>query len=72
MFFITFRRDETNTHRARRDEFYTQLIRRGVFMTPHHHAYISYRHTEEDLDRTAKAIDEALACVKQKYQSKAV
>jgi glutamate-1-semialdehyde aminotransferase len=70
MFFITFKRDEANTQKARRDEFYTQLIRRGIFMTPHHHAYISYRHTEEDLDRTAKAIDESLAYVNEKYPNK--
>jgi len=67
MFFITFKRDEAGTHRARRDEFYTQLIRRGIFFTPHHHGYICYRHTEKDLDMTAKAIDEALAYLSQKY-----
>jgi glutamate-1-semialdehyde aminotransferase len=68
MFFITFKRDEAGTHRARRDDFYTQLIRRGIFFTPHHHGYICYRHTEQDLDITAKAIDEALAYVNGKYR----
>jgi glutamate-1-semialdehyde aminotransferase len=67
MFFITFKRDEAGTHRARRDDFYTQLIRRGIFFTPHHHGYICYRHTEQDLDITAKAIDESLAYLSQKY-----
>jgi glutamate-1-semialdehyde aminotransferase len=70
MFYITFKKDETDTHRARRDDFYTQLIRRGIFLHPHHHGYISYRHTEEDLDTTARAIDEAMAYVKDKYQRK--
>ena len=51
MFFITFKADEARTHRAKRDDFYTQLIRRRVFLHPHHHGYICYRHTEEDLDR---------------------
>ena len=68
MFFITFKRDETNTQKAKRDEFYTQLIRRGFFFAPHHHAYISYRHTEEDLRKTGAAIDEAMALVKQRYR----
>jgi 3-aminobutanoyl-CoA transaminase len=68
MFFITFKRDEANTQRARRDDFYTQLIRRGVFLHPHHHGYICYRHTEQDLDITATAIDEALAYVNEKYK----
>ncbi|MCX5807765.1 MAG: aminotransferase class III-fold pyridoxal phosphate-dependent enzyme [Proteobacteria bacterium] len=69
MFFITFKKDEANTQKGRRDDFYTQLIRRGFFFTPHHHAYISYRHTEEDLDLTAKAIDEAMAYVNEKYHT---
>jgi glutamate-1-semialdehyde aminotransferase len=67
MFFITFKKDEANTRKGRRDDFYTQLIRKGFFFTPHHHAYISYRHTEEDLDKTAQAIDESMAYVHDKY-----
>jgi glutamate-1-semialdehyde aminotransferase len=67
MFYITFRRDEPDTHRARRDDFYTQLIRRGIFLHPHHHGYINYRHTEQDLETTAKAIEEAMAYVHDKY-----
>ena len=70
MFYITFKKDTANTYRGRRDDFYTQLIRRGIFLHPHHHGYISYRHTEEDLNITAKAIDEALAYVNEKYRTK--
>jgi glutamate-1-semialdehyde aminotransferase len=68
MFFITFKRDRAETHRARRDDFYTQLIRRGIFFTPHHHGYICYRHTEKDLNSAVKAIDEALAYLNSNYQ----
>jgi len=67
MFFITFKKDEMDTRKGRRDDFYTQLIRKGFFFTPHHHAFISYRHTEEDLDKTAQAIDESMAYVHDKY-----
>jgi len=67
MFYITFKKDKADTHRARRDDFYTQLIRRGIFLHPHHHGYISYRHSEQDLDTAAKAIDEAMALVHDKY-----
>jgi glutamate-1-semialdehyde aminotransferase len=70
MFFITFKKDEANTHKVKRDEFYSQLIRRGIFLTPHHHGYICYRHTQQDLDIAAKAIDEALAYVNEKHQYK--
>jgi glutamate-1-semialdehyde aminotransferase len=68
MFYVTFKKDETDTHRGRRDDFYTQLIRRGIFLHPHHHGYISYRHTEEDLDKTIQAMDEAMAYVQEKYK----
>jgi glutamate-1-semialdehyde aminotransferase len=69
MFFITFKKDKAGTHRGKRDDLYTQLIRRGIFLHPHHHGYICYRHTEKDLEMTAKAIDEAMAYVKEKYQN---
>jgi 3-aminobutanoyl-CoA transaminase len=68
MFFITFKRDAGDTQKGRRDDFYTQLIRRGVFMTPHHHAYISFRHSDDDLAIAAKAIDESMAYVSEKYK----
>jgi glutamate-1-semialdehyde aminotransferase len=67
MFYITFKKDQADTYKARRDDFYTQLIRKGIFLHPHHHGYICYRHTEEDLDLAAKAIDEAMAYVSEKY-----
>ncbi len=67
MFFVTFRKDEAGTQKGRRDDFFTQLIRKGFFFTPHHHAYISFRHTEEDLDKTIKAMDESMAYVREKY-----
>ena len=67
MFYITFQRDEEGTHKSRRDDFYSQLIRRGIFLHPHHHGYIAHRHTEKDLEAAAKAIDEAMAFVEEKY-----
>ena len=67
MFFITFKQDEMDTRKGRRDDFCTQLIRKGFFFTPHHHAYICYRHTEEDLNKTVQAIDESLAYLQDKY-----
>jgi glutamate-1-semialdehyde aminotransferase len=70
MFYITFKKDTSNTFRGRRDDFYTLLIRRGIFLHPHHHGYICYRHTDQDLDITAEAIDEALAYVSEKHPNK--
>lgn len=66
MSFITFDRDAEKKYKDRRTEFYTQLIRRGVFQQPFHHGYICYRHTQEDLDYTVKAIAESLKIVDEK------
>jgi len=67
MFYITFERDEKGLYKNKRREFYTQLIRKGFFFSPYHHAYICYRHTEEDLNMTLNAIEESLAYLSSKY-----
>ncbi|MBI5593088.1 MAG: aminotransferase class III-fold pyridoxal phosphate-dependent enzyme [Deltaproteobacteria bacterium] len=67
MFFITFRREKGGLHIRRQEAFYTRLIRKGIFMSPHHHSYLCYRHSEEDLNLTLQAIEEALADLLEKY-----
>ncbi|MFO7990336.1 MAG: aminotransferase class III-fold pyridoxal phosphate-dependent enzyme [Desulfotignum sp.] len=67
MFYITFDKDPDGTYKAKRTDFYTQLIRKGFFFTPFHHAYISYRHTQADLALALDAIDESLAFLKARY-----
>ncbi|NLH50958.1 MAG: aminotransferase class III-fold pyridoxal phosphate-dependent enzyme [Myxococcales bacterium] len=62
--FIIFPADPEKKYRARRTLFYTELIRRGVFLQPFHHGYIMARHTDADLRQAAKGIEEALAEVK--------
>jgi glutamate-1-semialdehyde aminotransferase len=69
MFYITFKKEASGVYKAKRNAFYTQLIRKGFFFAPFHHAYINYRHTQEDLDLTVKAIDEALNFIQNKYYS---
>jgi glutamate-1-semialdehyde aminotransferase len=64
--FLTF--DKVDDHyKERRTEFYTQCIRRGLFVQPYHHWYICYRHTERDLDRALEVIEESLAFVHQQF-----
>jgi len=58
--FITFDRDPDKRYKTLRAAFYTQLIRRGVFLQPYHHGYIAYRHSDEDLDHAAEMIGESL------------
>jgi len=64
--FLTFDRVDEQ-YRERRTEFYTQCIRRGLFVQPYHHWYISYRHTDEDLERALSIVEEALAYVAERY-----
>ncbi|MDY6914878.1 MAG: aminotransferase class III-fold pyridoxal phosphate-dependent enzyme [Candidatus Cloacimonadota bacterium] len=58
--YITFTKDEDKLYKKLRNEFYTQVIRRGVFLQPYHHGYVAYRHTEKDLKQAVDAIREAL------------
>ena len=67
MFYITFKKDESGAYKGKRKDFYTQMIRKGFFFAPYHHAYICHRHTEEDLNLALKAIDETLLFIKEKY-----
>lgn len=62
--FITFNKDPKNLYKKLRPAFYTELIRRGVFLQPYHHGYIAYRHTDEDLDYAANMIEESLNEIK--------
>lgn len=68
--FITFDKVDED-YKARRTEFYTQAIRRGLFIQPYHHWYICHRHTDADLNQALKTIDESLAYVMEKYPIKA-
>jgi glutamate-1-semialdehyde aminotransferase len=61
--FVTFKKNADKTYKEMRKDFYTQLIRRKVFLQPFHHGYICYRHSEADLNETLRAIDESLSYV---------
>ena len=62
--FITFNKDPQNLYKKLRPAFYTELIRRGVFLQPFHHGYIAFRHTDEDLNYAVKMIEESLGELK--------
>ena len=67
MMFITFDKDAAKQYKNKRTDFYTQLIRRKVFLQPFHHGYICARHTQEDLDYTLNAIEESFQYLREKY-----
>lgn len=67
--FITFpdvEKDGGKKYRDRRILFFTECIRRGLFMQPYHHAYIAHRHTDEDLNSALNIIKESLEIVTKK------
>ena len=66
MWFVTFPNVEgkgSKLYRERRIRFFTECIRRGLFMQPYHHAYIAHRHTDEDLKEATSIIGESLGIV---------
>ena len=54
-------------YKARREYFYTQTVRRGLFIQPYHHWYIAHRHTDADLESALQAIAEALELTARKH-----
>ncbi|MDR2145560.1 MAG: aminotransferase class III-fold pyridoxal phosphate-dependent enzyme [Tannerella sp.] len=62
--FITFNKDKDGLYKKLRPAFYTELIRRNVFLQPFHHGYVCYRHTEEDLKYSADMVAESFGELK--------
>ncbi|MBF0297159.1 MAG: aminotransferase class III-fold pyridoxal phosphate-dependent enzyme [Oligoflexia bacterium] len=62
--YITFPKDEKKLYKDLRNRFYTELIRRKVFLQPYHHGYIAYRHSDADLDNACEMIGESLWALK--------
>lgn len=61
--YITFEKVD-DKYKERRTKFYTETIRRGLFIQPYHHWYIAHRHTDEDLKYSLEVIAEALEEIK--------
>jgi glutamate-1-semialdehyde aminotransferase len=57
-------------YKARREYFYTQTIRRGLFIQPFHHWYIAHRHTDADLRKALDVIAESLELTAKKFPAK--
>ncbi|MDF2521240.1 MAG: hypothetical protein K0R84_1868 [Clostridia bacterium] len=66
MQYITFDKADEK-YKERRAFFFTQTIRRGLFIQPYHHGYICYRHTDADLKYALNAIGEALEETKKAF-----
>jgi glutamate-1-semialdehyde aminotransferase len=64
--YLTFDKAD-EAYKQRRHMFYSETIRRGLFIQPFHHWYISGRHTDADLKAALDAISESLELVAEKY-----
>lgn len=64
--FITFAKTD-HQYAERRTCFYTETIRRGLFIQPYHHWYIAHRHSDADLARALTVIGEALEITGKRY-----
>ena len=62
--FLTFDADKTGDYKRKRTAFYTQMIRRGIFLAPYHHGYICWRHSDEDIQTIIGAAHESLVIAK--------
>ncbi|MBN2285215.1 MAG: aminotransferase class III-fold pyridoxal phosphate-dependent enzyme [Tissierellales bacterium] len=67
--FMTFNKVD-EYYKERRVMFYTETIRRGLFIQPYHHWYIAHRHTDEDLKTSLEVIKESMKVTLQKYPVK--
>lgn len=64
--YFTFNENDLITSKKIVNIFYTSMIRSKVFMTPHHHSYIMYRHSQNDLNKILNSIDYSFNQVKKK------
>ncbi len=60
MHYITFDKEPTGLYKKRRNDFFTQVIRGGVFLQPYHHGYVCFKHTQEDLEKSIRVIEETM------------
>lgn len=58
--FLTFDVDEQGRYKKLRQTFYTEMIRRGVFLAPYHHGYVCWRHSDQDIQTVVGAAGESL------------
>lgn len=66
MSFITFDKVD-DKYKQRRKQFFTECIRRGLFIQPYHHGYICARHTDEDINKALEIVEEAIQVIKEEF-----
>ena len=62
--FIMFNEESEMINMKLRLQFYSHLIRAKVLLSPFHHGFFMYQHTDDDLDYVAECIAESLEEIK--------
>lgn len=62
--FIKFTYKDPDKRQKSKDTFYTEVVKRGVMVFPNHHWFVSYAHTQQDLDKTLEICRGSLKTVK--------
>jgi glutamate-1-semialdehyde 2,1-aminomutase len=58
--FLRFQHPDATTNAGIAERFYDAMFARGVLFHPRHMWFVSYAHTEEDIDRTLEAATHAM------------
>ena len=65
---FTFNEPDDMANMKLRFNFYSQLIRSGVFLSPHHHGFFIYQQTPEDFDQVVTSVAEALGEIRREQR----
>ena len=66
MSFITFEKVD-DKYKERRKRFYTETIRRGLFIQPYHHGYVAYRHTDKDIEKALSIVEKGFEIISKEF-----
>ncbi|MDC0715704.1 aspartate aminotransferase family protein [Nannocystis bainbridge] len=65
--FLRFTHADLRVRDAVAATFYTEMVQRGILLHPRHLWFVSAAHTDDDIDRTLRAAEAALAVVCERH-----
>jgi glutamate-1-semialdehyde aminotransferase len=66
---FTFNESSETAKMKLRFKFYTHLVRSRVFLSPYHHGFFIYQHTDDDLNRVVASVAGAMDEIRQEQRS---
>ncbi len=49
--------------------FYSHLIRSGILLSPYHHGFLIHEHSEEDIEKVVRVVQEGLETLGEEFYS---